>query len=57
LVGRAPKECTFIAESGLSNHADLLVMSEHGVRCFLVGESLMRQDDIEIATRRLLSGT
>jgi indole-3-glycerol phosphate synthase len=56
LVGSAPKDCTFIAESGLSSHADLRVMSEHGVRCFLVGESLMRQDDIEMATRRLLSG-
>lgn len=54
LVGRAPKGCTFVAESGLSSHADLVAMAEHGVRCFLVGESLMRADDVEAATRALL---
>ena len=56
LVGRAPKDCTFVAESGLSSHADLVAMAEHGVRCFLVGESLMRADDVEVATRALLEG-
>ena len=56
LVGRAPKGCTFVAESGLSSHADLVAMAEHGVRCFLVGESLMRTDDVEAATRALLEG-
>ncbi len=56
LVGRAPKDCTFVAESGLSSHADLVAMAEHGVRCFLVGESLMRADDVEAATRALLEG-
>jgi len=56
LVDRAPEGCTFIAESGLGSHADLLAMSEHGVRCFLVGESLMRQADVEVATRTLLTG-
>lgn len=56
LVGRAPKGCTFVAESGLSSHADLVAMAGHGVRCFLVGESLMRADDVEAATRALLEG-
>jgi len=56
LVDRAPKDCTFVAESGLGNHADLLAMAEHGVRCFLVGESLMRQNDVEAATKSLLTG-
>ena len=54
LVRHAPKDCTFVAESGLSTRADLDAMAEHGVRCFLIGESLMRQDDVETATRRLL---
>jgi indole-3-glycerol phosphate synthase len=56
LVGRAPAGCTFVAESGLSTHADLKAMAEHGVRCFLVGESLMRHADVESATHMLLTG-
>ncbi len=54
LVGRAPEGCTFVAESGLTSRADLDAMAEHGVRCFLIGESLMRQDDVETATRALV---
>ncbi len=54
LVGQAPQGCTFVAESGLSSRADLDAMAEHGVRCFLVGESLMRQPDVEAATRALV---
>jgi len=56
LVGQAPAGCTFVAESGLGTKADLDAMAEHGVRCFLVGEALMRQDDVEAATRQLLTG-
>jgi indole-3-glycerol phosphate synthase len=56
LVGRAPAGCTFVAESGLGSKADLDAMAEHGVRCFLVGESLMREADVAAATRRLLTG-
>lgn len=56
LVDHAPAGCTFVAESGLGSHDDLLAMAEHGVRCFLVGESLMRQADVEKATRALLTG-
>lgn len=54
LVGKAPKDCTFVAESGLTTRADLDAMAVHGVRCFLVGEALMRQQDIEAATRALI---
>jgi indole-3-glycerol phosphate synthase len=54
LVGLAPTDCTFVAESGLSTKADLDAMAEYGVRCFLVGEALMRQADVESATRALL---
>jgi len=56
LVDKAPQDCTFVAESGLGSHADLTAMAEHGVRCFLVGESLMRQADVEKATHNLLFG-
>ncbi len=54
LVARAPAGCTFVAESGLSTRADLDAMGAQGVRCFLVGEALMRADDIEAATRALI---
>lgn len=56
LIAHAPEGCTFVAESGLSSHADLVAMAEHNVRCFLVGEALMRQADVEAATRTLLTG-
>jgi indole-3-glycerol phosphate synthase len=56
LVGKAPADVTFVAESGLTSHADLTAMSAHGVRTFLVGESLMRNPDVESATRALLTG-
>lgn len=54
LVDRAPSDCTFVAESGLTTRADLDAMAERGVRCFLIGEALMRQADVEAATRALL---
>lgn len=51
----APPDCTFVAESGLATRADLDALSAHGVRCFLIGEALMRQPDLEAATRALLA--
>ncbi len=56
LVSSAPADCTFVAESGLTCHADLLDMAQHGVKCFLVGEALMRQKDVAAATKMLLTG-
>lgn len=56
LIAHAPAGCTFVAESGIGGHDDLREMAGHGVRCFLVGEALMRQDDVEGATRALLTG-
>ena len=43
-----------ISESGLYNNRDLLRMRKIGINSFLVGESLMRQQDVEGATRQLL---
>ena len=54
LVGEAPAGCTFVAESGLTTRADLDAMAEHGIRCFLIGEALMRQADVASATRALV---
>ncbi len=54
LIDKAPRDCTFVAESGLTTRADLDAMAERGIRCFLIGEALMRQDDVEAATRALV---
>ena len=43
-----------ISESGLNTPADLADMAGYGARAFLIGESLMRKDDVEEATRTLL---
>jgi indole-3-glycerol phosphate synthase len=55
LVAHAPADCLFVAESGIGSHGDMEAMAAHGVRAFLVGESLMRQADVEAATRALLA--
>jgi indole-3-glycerol phosphate synthase len=56
LAARAPAGKLLISESGLYTKADLDRMAACGARCFLVGESLMRQQDVEGATRLLLTG-
>jgi indole-3-glycerol phosphate synthase len=57
LVKLIPEGYIAVSESGIYTHADCVRLSEHGVRNFLVGESLMRQDDISAATRTLLTGS
>lgn len=56
LAARVPADKMLVAESGLYTKADLDRMAKCGARCFLVGESLMRQPDVETATRLLLTG-
>ena len=56
LAALAPDDCLLVAESGIAEHDDLERLANGGVRCFLVGESLMRQADVEAATRMLLTG-
>jgi len=55
LASRVGPGRSAISESGLFTPADLAAMAAHGVRRFLVGESLMRQPDVAAATRALLA--
>lgn len=55
LAARVPSDRLLVSESGLFTPADLAGMAGHGARCFLIGESLMRQADVAAATRALLA--
>ena len=55
LAPRIPPERLVVGESGLFKSADLAKLSSVGVNAFLIGESLMRQDDVAAATRAILA--
>ncbi len=54
LAAQAPRDALLVAESGIFSNADATRVSAVGAKAILVGESLMRQADVEAATRTLL---
>jgi indole-3-glycerol phosphate synthase len=55
LARRVPEDRLIVAESGLHTPADLADLAQYGARCFLIGESLMRQSDVTAATKAILA--
>ena len=49
-----PDDRCVVGESGIFTPADVKLLHDAGVQAILVGESLMRQPDIESAVRKLL---
>jgi indole-3-glycerol phosphate synthase len=52
-----PDSTLLVSESGISSHADIQRLRAAGVGAVLVGESLMRQTDIQQAVRNLMQGS
>ncbi len=55
LAGKLPYDRLLICESGLNSADDLADMATVGARCFLIGEALMRQPDVEQAVVDILA--
>ncbi|MFN9849868.1 MAG: indole-3-glycerol phosphate synthase TrpC [Alphaproteobacteria bacterium] len=55
LAAAAPPGAILVTESGIFTSTDAARLERSGAAAMLVGESLMRQEDVEAATRSLLS--
>ena len=53
LKGLVPDDVLLVSESGIGSSADIRGLMDDGVPAFLIGESLMRQENIAEATKNL----
>ncbi|CZE47823.1 indole-3-glycerol phosphate synthase TrpC [Campylobacter geochelonis] len=53
LIPIIPNGKIIVAESGLYEHEQLVNLNKFGVDAFLIGESFMRQDDVEMAVKKI----
>ena len=53
-LGVSAHGAVVVGESGIHTHAELLDLARYNMKCFLVGESLMKQPDVSRATAALL---
>ena len=54
LLKRRPEDALLVSESGINNRQDVEMLDQAGIDAILVGESLMREDDIGAKVRELL---
>ena len=54
LMAQTPDDILLVSESGIASNNDVRDLMADGIPAFLVGESLMRQDDVEAATKKLI---
>ena len=55
LAPSVPKDRLLVAESGIFTPNDINRLAKSGAQSYLIGESLMRQEDVEAATRHLIA--
>jgi indole-3-glycerol phosphate synthase len=56
LARMMPVERLLVAESGINSRADIIGLQADGARAFLIGEAMMREDDIGAKLQELLNG-
>ena len=54
LMEQTPDDILLVSESGIASNNDVRALMADGIPAFLVGESLMRQDDVAAATKKLI---
>ncbi|HXI10276.1 MAG TPA: indole-3-glycerol phosphate synthase TrpC [Thermodesulfobacteriota bacterium] len=51
LIPYVPKDRVLVSESGINSFEDILMLRSHGVDAFLIGEALMKEDNMHIGRK------